>query len=216
MQNKNISKNQVNTTGKYGACGFIPPINRYLKFLQLFIIKIDKEMNPIRDSNGCCIQCKPDEKGLIVGIINPKNTKQQYSGYANSKEASEKKIIPNLFKSGQTGFNTGDLVMADKDGWIYFIDRLGDTYRWRGENVSTVEVENIISARVNSLEVIVYGVEVKGQEGRAGMATLMSLDVDIKKLGEHIKQDLPAYAKPLFLRLNDQVNTIFTKPCHTI
>ena len=166
-------------------------------------------MNPIRDSNGYCIQCKPGEKGLIVGIINPKNTKQQYSGYANSKEASEKKVIPNLFKLDQTGFNTGDLVMADKDGWIYFIDRLGDTFRWRGENVSTVEVENIISARVNSLEVIVYGVEVKGQEGRAGMATLMSLDVDVKKLGQHIKQDLPAYAKPLFIRLNDQVNTIF-------
>ena len=69
-----------------------------------------------------------------------------------------------------------------------------------GENVSTVEVENVISARINSKEVIVYGVEVQNQEGRAGMATLMTLDVDIKKLGEQLKADLPAYAKPLFIR----------------
>ncbi len=71
--------------------------------------------------------------------------------------------------------------------------------------MSTVEVENIISSRLNSLEVIAYGVEIKGQEGRAGMATLMSLSVDVKKLGEELKKDLTSYARPLFLRLNDQV-----------
>ncbi len=95
--------------------------------------------------------------------------------------------------------------MSDKHGWIYFVDRLGDTFRWRGENVSTVEVENIISSRLDSREVVVYGVEIKGQEGRAGMATLMTLDVDIKKLGENIKTDLPPYARPVFLRLNEHV-----------
>ena len=85
---------------------------------------------------------------------------------------------------------------------------MGDTFRWRGENVSTVEVENTISSRLNSKEVVVYGVEINGQEGRAGMASLMTLDVDIKQLGEHLKKDLPAYAKPLFLRLNVNVNEI--------
>ena len=93
----------------------------------------------------------------------------------------------------------------DQWGWIYFVDRLGDTFRWRGENVSTVEVENTISARLDSKEVVVYGVQVGSQEGKAGMATIMALDVDMEKLGEHLKVDLPAYAKPLFIRLSDQV-----------
>ncbi len=99
--------------------------------------------------------------------------------------------------------------MYDNDGYIYFVDRLGDTFRWRGENVSTVEVENAISARLDSREVVVYGVEVNGQEGRAGMATLMTLDVDVRQLGEDLKKDLPAYARPLFLRLNINVSESF-------
>ena len=83
----------------------------------------------------------------------------------------------------------------------YFCDRLGDTYRWRGENVSTIEVENVISKHLNSSEVVVYGVEIPGQEGKAGMATITSTNVNMKELGEYIKADLPSYAKPLFVRL---------------
>ncbi len=98
------------------------------------------------------------------------------------------------------------MVYYDNDGFIYFADRLGDTFRWRGENVSTVEVENAISSRINSKEVVVYGVEVNGQEGKAGMATLMTLEVDVKKLGEDLIRDLPAYARPIFLRLNVNVS----------
>lgn len=92
--------------------------------------------------------------------------------------------------------------MMDYFGYLYFIDRLGDTFRWRGENVSTIEVENTISSRINSREVVVYGVEVPGEEGKCGMATLTTLDVDIKRLGEQIKADLPNYAKPLFIRFD--------------
>ncbi len=127
----------VNFLGHYGACGFIPVINRYAKILPTFIIKIDQDSNPIRDSNGFCVQCKPGEKGVIVGVI-ATNTKEAYNGYANNKEASEKKIIKNLFKENQNAFNTGDLAMTDKSGWVYFVDRLGDTYRWRGKNASTI------------------------------------------------------------------------------
>ena len=83
-------------------------------------------------------------------------------------------------------------------GYTYFVDRTGDTFRWRGENVSTIEVENAISSRIGSQEVIVYGVEIPGEEGRAGMATLSScLNLDISQLCEWIKTDLPSYAKPL-------------------
>lgn len=196
----------INNVAKLGACGYLPRINRYFKFLPTFVIKIDQDMNPVRDSNGHCIYCEPNEKGLLVGLIDNSTARQQYNGYANSADASNKKVIKDLFKTGQMAFNTGDLVMADKDGYIYFCDRLGDTYRWRGENVSTVEVENLISSRLDSTQVVVYGVEINGQEGKAGMATLMKLDANIKKLGEHLQADLPSYAKPLFLRLNDQVD----------
>ena len=93
------------------------------------------------------------------------------------------------------------MLVNDWYGYTYFVDRTGDTFRWRGENVSTVEVENAISLRMNSKEVTVYGVDVPGQEGKAGMATLACTNVDIKQLGEHLKADLPSYAKPLFIRL---------------
>ena len=96
--------------------------------------------------------------------------------------------------------------IIDWYGYVYFCDRLGDTFRWRGENVSTIEVENIISSKVNSKEVVVYGVEIPGQEGKAGMATIVANDVDMKSLGEQIKNDLPAYAKPIFIRITENVD----------
>jgi solute carrier family 27 fatty acid transporter 1/4 len=95
--------------------------------------------------------------------------------------------------------------MMDELGWIYFCDRLGETYRWRGENVSTVEVENTISEKLKSIEVIVYGVEIAGQEGRAGMATIVDSSVDVKKLYDDIKLDLTSYARPVFIRLVKEV-----------
>ena len=106
-----------------------------------------------------------------------------------------------MFRRGQNAFNTGDILVMDWLGYTYFVDRTGDTFRWRGENVSTVEVENAISSRIGSQEVIVYGVEIPGEEGRAGMATLSCLNLDVAQLCEWVKTDLPSYAKPLFIRL---------------
>jgi solute carrier family 27 fatty acid transporter 1/4 len=97
-------------------------------------------------------------------------------------------------------------MMCDKYGFIYFCDRLGDTYRWKGENVSTVEIENIISAKLDFTECVVYGVEIPGQEGRAGMVSILKLDVNLKKLYEDLKKDLPPYARPVFIRLVDNVD----------
>lgn len=126
-----FSLNTVNTEGKYGACGFIPIINRYSPFplLPTYIIRIDDEMNVVRDENGLCVQCDIGEPGLIVGQIS-RSTKQDYAGYANSKEASEKKIVRDLFRKGQNAFNSGDMCVMDWEGYIYFVDRLGDTYRY--------------------------------------------------------------------------------------
>jgi solute carrier family 27 fatty acid transporter 1/4 len=95
--------------------------------------------------------------------------------------------------------------MYNKYGWLYFCDRLGDTYRWRGENVSTVEIEDIISSKLDSAEVVVYGVEIPGQEGKAGMAAIIKNNLDIDKLSIDIKQSIPSYARPIFIRVSNDI-----------
>lgn len=92
-------------------------------------------------------------------------------------------------------------MVKDSFGYIKFCDRLGDTFRWRGENVATIEVENVISKHLNFAETIVYAVEIPGEEGRAGMASITSnKSVDIQKLSEYLATNLPMYARPLFIR----------------
>ena len=118
----------VNITSKIGACGFIPLINKLFKLLSIYIIKIDTEMNPIRDENGFCIECGPGEKGLLIGVIG-NTAKTAYNGYANNKKASNGKVIEHVFKVGQRAFNSGDMMMCDSYGYLYFCDRLGDTFR---------------------------------------------------------------------------------------
>lgn len=183
----------------------MPLINRLFKLLPVYIIKIDDEMNPIRDVRGFCIECARGEKGLLIGLIDPKSAKTAYNGYANNSAASNKKVIENVFHNGQRAFNSGDLMMCDSFGYMYFCDRLGDTYRWRGENVATVEVENVISKSLASSEVVVYGVEVPGQEGRAGMCAIVDSAAQpaatLQKLAQYLRSELPAYAVPIFLRL---------------
>ncbi|CAF0850315.1 unnamed protein product [Brachionus calyciflorus] len=195
----------INIVSKVGACGFTPLINRFIPFLPVFVIKIDDDMNPIRDENGFCIPCKPYEKGLLIGMIG-KSIKTAYNGYANNSQASSKKIIENVFKKGQRAFNSGDLMMYDSVCFFYFCDRLGDTYRWKGENVSTIEVENVISKFLNGIEVSVYGVVIPGQEGKAGMAAINTKELDLKSLEENIKLKLTNYSRPLFIRLVDQLD----------
>lgn len=193
----------INVTSKIGSCGFLPLINKYVKILSVFLIKIDSDMNPIRDKNGFCIESKPGERGLLIGIIG-NTAKTAYNGYANNKKASSSKIIEDVFKKGQRAFNSGDSMYCDNYGYLYFCDRLGDTFRWRGENVATVEVENVISSHLNSTEVSVYGVQIPGQEGKAGMAAIMKDDLDLDLLGKHLQANLPTYAKPLFIRLSKE------------
>jgi solute carrier family 27 fatty acid transporter 1/4 len=192
-----------NPENRIGSCGFVP-LFHFLRFLlPVKVIRVDEELNPVRDHNGLCIECKPNEKGLLVGIIGSK-PKTMFSGYANSTSESNKKILDNVLRRGQRAFNTGDILVCDSFGYLYFCDRTGDTYRWRGENVSTVEVENVISKRLGSREVVVYGVQVPGEEGRAGMAAIVVANeetIDTAALGRELRGELPAYSVPLFLRL---------------
>lgn len=193
--------NIVNTDNTVGAVGFISRIIPAV--YPITIIKVDPENgDPIRNSKGFCMPCKPNEPGVFVGKITAGNPARQFLGYVDS-EASKKKIVSNVFRKGDSAFISGDILIADEFGYLFFKDRTGDTFRWKGENVSTSEVEAILSNIVNYKDVIVYGVEVKGQEGRAGMAAILDPqdELNLSSLAENIKKQLPVYARPIFIRI---------------
>ena len=130
------------------------------KIFPLGIIKVDKETGEeIRDENGLCIRCGPGEPGEWVGEIVRNHPVRDFHGYAD-ESATRKKILNNVWKKGDMCFRSGDILVMDQFGWIYFKDRVGDTFRWKGENVSTTEVEAIISNVTNLKDAAVYGVEV--------------------------------------------------------
>ncbi len=124
--------------------------------------------------------------------------------------ASRKKLLHDVMAKGDLWFRTGDLMKMDADGYVYFADRIGDTFRWKGENVSTSEVEIAISSMPGVKHAIVYGVQVPGQDGRAGMAAITPEGVDLKALYAHLAANLPAYARPVFLRFQKDVETTGT------
>jgi len=127
------------------------------------------------------------------------------------KAASEKKVLRDVFEKGDAWFRTGDLMKMDADGYFDFVDRIGDTFRWKGENVSTGEVASHLQSAPGVLEANVYGVAVPGAEGRAGMAGLVvSEDFDLKTFGDYVAQALPSYAQPVFIRLLPAIATTGT------
>lgn len=197
--------NIVNIDNTIGAIGFMSRI--IPSVYPISIIKVNAEGEPIRDSKGLCQVCGPDEPGVFVGKIIPNNPSRAFLGYVDQK-ASESKVVHNVFSKGDSAFLSGDILVADELGYLYFKDRTGDTFRWKGENVSTSEIEGIISNLINYRDCIVYGVEVHGAEGRAGMAAIYDGDgtLDIDKLSTDIKQQLPFYARPQFLRILSKID----------
>ncbi|XP_030766632.1 long-chain fatty acid transport protein 4-like isoform X1 [Sitophilus oryzae] len=188
----------VNLDSKTGAIGFLPI---WAKFLTPeSIIKCDPDTGePIRNSKGFCIRCKTNEPGLMVGKI---STKKEFLGYTDEK-ATQKKILLDVFTRGDRYFNTGDILVQDELGYFYFKDRTGDTFRWKGENVATSEVEGVVTGFLKFYDVIVYGVEIPGTEGKAGMVAIVdqSKTIDLKELAKELKCKLPSYAIPIFLRI---------------
>ncbi|XP_068620914.1 long-chain fatty acid transport protein 4-like [Battus philenor] len=198
--------NIANTDGTPGAIGFLSRI--LPSVYPIAIIKVNEETGePIRDSRGLCQLAKPDEPGVFIGKISPNNPTREYLGYVD-KSASEKKIVRDVFKYGDSAFISGDILVADELGYLYFRDRTGDTYRWRGENVSTTEVEAAISRVADHRDAVVYGVLVPNTEGRAGMCGIVDADgtLDLDKLANDLARDLPAYARPVFIRVMSSVD----------
>ena len=157
----------------------------------------------MRGADGFCIKCAPGEVGEAISkIVNdPKRPSQRFEGYADAA-ATEKKILRDVFEKGDRWFRSGDLMRKDALGYYYFVDRIGDTFRWKGENVATSEVSEAITVFPGIKEANVYGVRVPGAEGRAGMAALVAEDeLDLDGLSRHVARQLPAYARPIFLRI---------------
>jgi len=201
-----------NFDGKEGAVGRLPwwMAARF----PTKIVRFDRErQQPVRDQRGFCIECEVDEPGEVVGKILKDASKpgQRFEGYADATE-TDRKILHDVFEKGDAWFRTGDLMRKDKNGYFYFVDRIGDTFRWKGENVSTTEVEEAIGRFGGILEANVYGVAVPGRDGRAGMAALVADDnLNLTALHDYLARQLPEYARPVFLRIrqDNDVTTTF-------
>ena len=195
----------TNVDSKFGSIGRIPP---YLKgVLPTKIVKFDVENEVVvRGEDGFCIECDDGEAGEAIGFIpNDDKFTGKFEGYTD-KEATKKKILEDVFEKGDQWFSTGDLLKKDKQGYYYFVDRIGDTFRWKSENVSTNEVSEAISAFKGIDEVNVYGVEVPNQDGRAGMASLVvNDDFNLEKLYEYLSEQLPVYSVPVFIRISPEI-----------
>ncbi|KAM6233244.1 long-chain fatty acid transport protein 1 isoform 2-T2 [Porphyrio hochstetteri] len=200
----------ANLDGKVGACGFNSRILPNVYPIRL--VKVNEDtMELIRDSRGLCISCRPGEPGLLVGQINQRDPLRRFDGYV-SESATNKKIAYNVLRKGDQAYLSGDVLVMDELGYMYFKDRSGDTFRWRGENVSTTEVEGMLSHILNQTDVAVYGVEVPGVEGKAGMAAIADPKAKVNPtvLYQELQKVLPPYARPVFLRLLPQVDTTGT------
>jgi fatty-acyl-CoA synthase len=200
-----------NVEEKRGAIGRIPPYLAH-RFSPL-LIRFDVEKgSPVRDNRGFCVRCASNETGEAIGRIldNPSSVGNRFDGYTD-KQASDAKILRNVFEPDDAWVRTGDLMRKDEAGFFYFVDRVGDTFRWKGENVSTSEVSEAICEFSGIEHAIVYGVAVPNNEGRVGMATLVAeQELDLVDLRRHLMSRLPAYARPAFLRLRNEVDVTGT------
>jgi fatty-acyl-CoA synthase len=201
-----------NAEGKVGAIGRIPPFLRHR--FPMALVKFDAATDELaRNSNGLCIRCTTDEIGVAIGKIRTNSDARSgadFEGYTDAKE-SERKIVRDVFERGDAWYRTGDLMRYDASGFFYFVDRSGDTFRWKGENVATSEVAAAITAFPGIVDAIVYGVPVPGYEGAAGMATLVTAGaLNLSELHKHLAQRLPRYARPQFLRITDRINLTAT------
>jgi fatty-acyl-CoA synthase len=191
-----------NCEGQPGAIGRIPAFlaNR----LPVALLRFDVEKSePWRNAEGFCERCAANEIGEAVGLMPDTGGERagRFEGYAD-QEASNRKVLRNVFKAGDSWYRTGDLMRRDERGFYYFVDRVGETYRWKGENVSTAEVLTALTASRGVVEGVVYGVSVPGADGRAGTAALVvNADFDLAAFRAEVASRLPSYARPVFLRI---------------
>jgi len=136
-----------------------------------------------------------------------------FAGYHGNKEGTASKFVRDVFKKGDLYYRTGDLLKRDSRGYVYFIDRVGDNYRWKSENISTLEVAEALSSFSEIQEVNVYGIQLPKQDGRVGMAAIVprpGTEIDMAALARHAARELPSYAVPSFIRIMPQMDVTDT------
>ncbi len=190
-----------NCEGKPGAIGRIPSFLAHR--VKVALVKLDLETGePVRGDDGLCMKCEADEPGEAISpIAGDAADGGRFEGYTD-EGASAKKVLRNVFAAGDAWYRSGDLMRRDRAGYFYFVDRVGATFRWKGENVSTAEVAEALCACPGVAEAVVFGVEVPGADGRAGMAAMVLEDgFDFGVLRAELARRLPEYARPLFVRI---------------
>ncbi len=197
----------LNISGTPGSVGRVP-LNR-AGWLTLVKYDVDEDQH-VTDANGSLIPCGEDETGeLLVRLASdPKSAITEFRGYTD-EAATKKKILTNVFAPGDRYFRTGDLLRRDRRGFFYFVDRIGDTFRCKGENVSTAEVADVITGSGDYAEATVVGIKLEGRDGQAGLCALTCERFD----PDHFfatTQELPAYARPRFVRVIQALDTTGT------
>jgi fatty-acyl-CoA synthase len=199
----------INYDGQIGAIGRVPWYARGIQKIRLVRYDLDKQ-TPVRGPDGFCIETDDGEAGEAIGKIDANNPRARFDGYTKQTD-TEKKILRDAFEKGDAWFRTGDLMRRDRHGYFYFVDRTGDTFRWKGENVATSEVAEALSVFPGIKEANVYGVEVPGGEGKAGMAALVAdPELSLDALAAHLARNLPSYARPIFLRFQIEIEATST------
>ncbi|KAI8814851.1 hypothetical protein BJ742DRAFT_192100 [Cladochytrium replicatum] len=200
----------LNYFNKPGACGYLPIEEARKKSMtgeggQLVRYDVEEDRVLRNDATGFCVPCGPGEVGEMIMRL-PEGS---YDGYVG-EAATRRKLYTDVFEKGDAWWSSGDLLKADEVGFFYFVDRAGDSYRWKGENVSTNEVQAVISAFPGIVEANVYGIRIPNSDGRAGMASIVlspavtTSTFDFASLTRHIEQNLPTYARPIFVRLRSE------------
>ncbi|KAI1392515.1 fatty acid transporter [Hypoxylon trugodes] len=201
-----------------GAIAIRGPIFHLLNGSNEVRVHIDPDTQEIiRGKNGFAIKCKTNEPGEMIARVDPASISNPGGTpkYYGNAEAGEKRLVRDVFAKGDIWFRSGDAMRLDPEGRLFFVDRLGDTFRWHSENVSTTEVENAASSFPQVAEVNVYGVAVPNTEGRAGCMAIVAAEgvsttlediesgrgLDLKGLAEHCLAELPRYAVPIFVRV---------------
>ncbi|KAG5952272.1 hypothetical protein E4U57_006284 [Claviceps arundinis] len=203
----NLSRND-HAAGAVGRSGLL---YGGLQSLSLAVVKLDWITHlPARDpKTGFCIKVTAGHPGELISRLDPQNIRRRFQGYYGNNDATSSKIIRNVFRKGDAWFRSGDVTRWDTDGRMYFMDRIGDTYRWKSENVSTVEVSEAIGRHPSVREANVYGVALPHHDGRAGCVAI-TFDAKpnenvLRSLAGHVRLTLPRYAQPIFLRVLKEV-----------